>query len=155
MNKVSKIVSGGQTGVDRAAFDFALENDFEIGGSVPKGRIAEDGPIDKKYVGLIETKTSDYSERTARNVTDSDATLILSNGKLRGGSKLTRELAERLQKPHFHLDFSCANSDQARNETLDWLSSINCPKLNVAGPRASEDPRIYDQTKRLLSKLFD
>lgn len=155
MRKISKIVSGGQTGVDRAALDFAIEKDFEFGGYVPKGRIAEDGKIDQKYIGLIETETSDSSERTARNITNSDATLILSNGKLAGGSKITEELAERLQKPHFHVDFSCANSDKALIETLDWLSSVYCLKLNVAGPRASEDPHIYDQTKRFLAQLFD
>ena len=152
---IVKIVSGGQTGVDRAAFDFALENDFEIGGYVPKDRIAEDGIIDEKYVGLIETETSDYSERTARNVADSDATLILSNGSLAGGSKLTSELAEKYRKPHFYIDFSKIETNQALSKTSDWLSSINCEKLNVAGPRASEDAGIYDQTKRFLTFLFD
>ena len=76
MIKISKIISGGQTGADRAAMDFALENKIEIGGFVPKNRLAEDGRISEKYLNLVETETEDYAERTELNVKNSDATLL-------------------------------------------------------------------------------
>ena len=87
--RISRIVSGGQTGADRAAFDYALANEIEIGGFVPKNRAAEDGAIPAKYPNLRETETEDSAERTRLNVLNSDATLIFSHGALAGGSRLT------------------------------------------------------------------
>lgn len=152
--KVEKITSGGQTGADRAALDFALENELEIGGYVPKNRRAEDGRISEKYPNLCETETEDYAERTRLNVINSDATLILSHGKLTGGTLLTRELAEKFEKLFLHIDFSDSAFDEAVEKTINWLDSINCKNLNVAGPRASEDAEIYGKTKRFLAALF-
>src|SRR5262245_24993140 len=71
-----KIISGGQTGADRAALDFALERGLDCGGSVPRGRLAEDGPIPARYPGLVETETTNPAERTRQNVRAADATLI-------------------------------------------------------------------------------
>lgn len=153
-NKFIKIISGGQTGADRAAFDFALENDFEIGGFVTKNRLAEDGGISEKYPNLIETGTEDYSERTEMNIKNSDATLILSHGELKGGSLLTKEFAEKYKKPFLHIDFSALPVEQAARKTQKWLDSIDCKTLNVAGSRASEDAEIYDKAKIFLQKLF-
>lgn len=149
-----KIVSGGQTGADRAAFDFALENDFKIGGFVPKNRRAEDGVISDKYENLIETETGNPAERTELNVKISDATLILSHGKLAGGSLLTRKFAEKYQKPFLHIDFSIYKIESAAEITRRWLDKINCENLNIAGSRASEDAEIYEKTKEFLRKLL-
>lgn len=155
MSKISKIISGGQTGADRAAFDFALENNIETGGFIPKNRRAEDGRISDKYKNLIETETEDYSERTELNVKNSDATLILSHGELKGGSRLTLEFAEKHKKPFLHIDFSALPFEQAKEKTQKWLDSVNCEILNVAGSRASEDAEIYEKTKRLLNLLYN
>jgi hypothetical protein len=152
--KAHKIISGGQTGVDRAALDFALAFGIESGGFVPKNRRAEDGRISEKYPNLIETESGDPAERTELNVKNSDATLILSRGNLIGGSQLTKELAEKYQKPFLHIDFSRLTLEQAIRETLQWLDSIDCEILNVAGSRASEDAKIYRKTKKFLEKLF-
>lgn len=153
MPAVRKIISGGQTGVDRTALDFALENNIETGGFVPKGRIAEDGRIPDKYPNLIETATADPAERTELNVKTADATLILSQGPLPGGSKLTKELAERYGKPVLHIDLSSLPLAQAMTKTKDWLNSIGHGILNIAGPRASEDGEIYAKTKHFLKSL--
>lgn len=154
MPKIAKIVSGGQTGADRAAFDFALENHIEIGGFVPKNRRAEDGRIAEKYQNLTETETEDPAERTELNVKASDATLILSHGKLMGGSLLTKEFAEKYEKPFLHIDFSDLTVEQAVEKTREWLDSVDCENLNIAGPRASEDREIYDATKKFLNYLL-
>src|SRR5882672_2778819 len=98
------LVSGGQTGADRAALDVALEWPIFATGWVPKGRAAEDGTISPKYPNLRETENSDPALRTENNVRDSDGTLILSHGTLVGGSSLTYEIASRLQKPLLHVD---------------------------------------------------
>jgi predicted Rossmann fold nucleotide-binding protein DprA/Smf involved in DNA uptake len=155
MPKIRKIISGGQTGADRAAFDFALENGIGISGFIPKKRRAEDGRIPDKYEDLIETETEDYAERTRLNVENSDATLILSHGELKGGSLLTRELAEKCEKPFLHIDLNAASVEKAVGKTRKWLASINCENLNIAGPRASEDPLIYGRTKEFLQRLFN
>ncbi len=154
MFKLKKILSGGQTGADRAAFDFALANKIEIGGFVPKNRLAEDGRIPKKYNNLKETDTIDPIERTKLNVKYSDATLILSNGELKGGSKRTAEFAEKCGKPFLHVDFSVLKISGAVKKVRKWLESIEGNTLNVAGARASEDAEIYSQTKEFLQELF-
>src|SRR5262245_42174345 len=99
-----RIISGGQTGADRAALDFAIANGIEIGGWIPAGRLAEDGPLAAWYAGLRETESADPAVRTALNVRDSDATVIVSHGPLAGGSLLTLEEAGRIGKPVFHVD---------------------------------------------------
>jgi hypothetical protein len=155
MLKIRKIISGGQTGADRAALDFALANDLEIGGFVPKNRAAEDGRISEKYPNLIETETENPAARTELNVINADATLILSHGKLKGGSRLTKEFAEKHQKPFLHLDFSELTIEQAVEKTNFWLASTDCQSLNVAGARASEDAGIYGKTIELLKVISD
>jgi hypothetical protein len=155
MRKLKKIISGGQTGVDRAAFDFALEKGIDIGGFVPKGRRAEDGRISEKYLNLIETKTRNYAERTELNVQNSDATLIISHGELTGGSKLTRHFAQKHKKPFLHLDLEKLTITEEIQMTRKWLVSINCRELNIAGPRASTDTEIYRKTLEVLEELFN
>ena len=117
---------------------------------MPKGRAAEDGPIPARYVGLVETDSSDPAVRTARNVRDSDATLIVSHGPLAGGSLLTLHEALRASKPRLHLDLDELSLALASERLADWLAEVRPRVLNVAGPRASEDPRIAADTVALL-----
>ncbi len=152
--QINKIVSGGQTGVDRAAFDFALENEIEIGGFVPKNRRAEDGRISEKYKNLVETETKNPAERTELNVKMADATLILSHGELTGGSRLTKEFAEKHQKPVLHLDFSVLTIAQATERTRQWIVAADYKNLNIAGPRVSEDAKIYEKAKDFFRELL-
>lgn len=152
--KIKIIISGGQTGADRAAFDFALENNIEIGGFVPRGRRAEDGRISDDYPNLTETASRNYSVRTELNVQNSDATLIVSHGKLTGGSLFTKRFAVKHQKPFLYVNFNEISIEDAAKKARKWLASVKCKKLNVAGARASTDPQIYEKMKRFLTELF-
>lgn len=147
---VGKIISGGQTGVDRAALDVALAFGIPCGGWCPKGRRAEDGIIPARYP-LTETTSKDYRVRTRRNVRDSDGTLILTNGPLSGGTALTRRLVKELDKPCLVVDLT---QRPRTSEVRAWLASNKIYTLNVAGPRQSSKPRIYPQTRRFLQKVF-
>jgi hypothetical protein len=149
-----KIVSGGQTGADRAALDVALECGLGIGGWIPKGRLAEDGPISRHYGGLVETESSDPSVRTVLNVRDSDATLIVSHGPLSGGSLLTLNEARNLARPMFHLDLTVLGHTEAADQIRMWLRRVDPHTLNVAGPRASEDAAIYRSVSELLRAVL-
>jgi hypothetical protein len=149
-----KIVSGGQTGADRAALDAALEIGIETGGWIPTGRRSEDGKIPGIYNTLVECDSENYATRTALNVRDSDGTLIVSRGPLTGGSLLTRDLAKRYKKPFLHVDLAGANPADAAEEVREWLDTFECRVLNVAGPRASSDPEIYSSVRRLLIELM-
>lgn len=132
-----KIVSGGQTGVDRVALDFAIEHGLEHGGWCPRGRIAEDGVIDDRYL-LRETESPAYAERTRRNVLDSDATLIFSGERpLTGGTRLTAELAEAEFKPLL-IVFSDVPPHDASRKIRDFLAQESLRTLNIAGPRACD-----------------
>ena len=145
------IVSGGQTGVDRAALDSALELGISCQGWCPRGRKAEDGVIPARYP-LQETPSSSYSQRTGWNVRDSEGTLILTlDGTLKGGTALTRRLAIRLRKPNLCVDL---NSPGSTGDCLEWLRSHDVRTLNVAGPRESEEPGIHDLARKYLGDLF-
>jgi hypothetical protein len=147
------IVSGGQTGADRAALDAARAVGLPHGGWVPRGRWAEDGPLDERY-GVHETDTGDLTVRTAWNVRDSDATVILSHGPLRSGSALTRRLARQANKPVLHLNLNRLNDAAAVKRLWAWLEEHRPAVLNVAGPRASNDPDLYAAVYRLLVRVF-
>lgn len=153
MYKVEKIISGGQTGADRAALDFAIKNNIPYGGWLPKGRTTEDGTLSFKY-NLKEMPTGDYSKRTEMNVLDSDGTVIVSNGFLKTGSAVTREFAIEHRKPWIHLDMKELSLEDAARELVSWLEKNEIKVLNVAGPRAGNDPAIYDTTLRLLETVF-
>ncbi|MEM1270754.1 MAG: putative molybdenum carrier protein [Bacteroidota bacterium] len=153
-HRVECIISGGQTGADRAALDAALSLGLEVAGWVPAGRWAEDGPIPMRYPSLYETVSADPAERTRLNVRDSDATLICSHGALVGGSLLTLKYACTLSRPVLHLDFSQLSKAEAVQQGRAWLHNVQPKRLNVAGPRASEAPRIYDAVFGLLSRLL-
>jgi hypothetical protein len=146
------IVTGGQTGVDRAALDFALLNDISCGGWCPKGRFAEDGTIPLFYP-LRETEVRSYSYRTEMNVKDSDGTLIIYPGILSNGSELTRRLATELNKPLMLIDLQDLKKS-IKKEFAGWVKQNNIRTLNIAGPRESSSPGIYDRSNELLKILF-
>ncbi len=150
MARLEKIVSGGQTGADRAALDVALERALQVGGWVPKGRSAEDGAIPDRYSGLVETESDDPAVRSVRNVHDSHATLVVSHGSLSGGSLATLVEARRCGKPALHLDLELLSQAAAVTQLREWLQAVDPRVLNVAGPRASEDPAIAAATAALL-----
>jgi len=147
---LQRVVSGGQSGVDRAALDAALALGIPCGGWCPRGRRAEDGRIPARYP-LRETATPDYPARTARNVDESDATLVLTRGRPRGGTALTVGLARRGSKPVLVVDLDGAAD---RDEVCAWLTACAARVLNVAGPRESEQPGIHDQAERFLRAVF-
>ena len=140
MRPMLKIVSGGQTGVDRAALDAALACGLPIGGWCPAGRRAEDGPIPQRYP-LVETGSAKYPQRTTWNVRDSDATLILTLRELDSGSKLTAEVAHRLGKPCLVATLNSYPDTIDLQELLPW--TVDEAVLNIAGPRESRCPGIY------------
>ena len=149
-----KIISGGQTGADRAALDFAMRHNIPHGGWIPKGRLTEAGPLAPKYQ-LKEMPTGEYPKRTEQNVLNADGTLIVSRGKLTGGSALTQALAARHRKPCLHVNMDTVSVENAAELIGTWISKEGVEILNVAGPKASTDPGIYDTTLKLLEALFD
>lgn len=151
---LKKIVSGGQTGADRAALDVALEQGFAVGGWIPKWRLAEDGPISDRYLGLLETDSADPSVRTSLNVRDSDATFIVSHGALQDGSLLTLQEAQQQGRPVVHIDLATTPQAIAATQLSEWLRRVAPSTLNVAGPRASEDAAIYLAAKELLRAVM-
>ena len=150
---ITKIISGGQTGVDRAALDAALESGIPHGGWVPKGRRAEDGIVPQKY-NMMEMPTEWYAGRTERNILDSDGTLILSRGSLTEGSDLTRQLAIKHARPWIHTDLERMGADEAVKRIKAWIERQGICVLNVAGPRASKDPGIYSLTRDILKRVI-
>lgn len=139
---IKKIVSGGQTGGDRAGLDFAIKMGIPHGGWCPKGRKAEDGAIPETYM-LIETPSANYLQRTEWNVRDSDATVIFTMaGHLSGGSKRTAEFAAKHRKPCLHLPRHGGSHEPVL--TLQrFVEANNVAVLNVAGSRASKEPELW------------
>ncbi|GIW79515.1 MAG: hypothetical protein KatS3mg105_1322 [Gemmatales bacterium] len=146
---IRKLISGGQTGVDRAALDVAIACGLDCGGWCPKGRRAEAGPIPPHYP-LEETPSAAYPQRTEWNVRDSDGTLVLVAGEPDGGTRLTIQLAERYQKP---CCVATLDSDAEIGRVRAWLDSCMIRVLNVAGPRESSHPGIYHMALSFLYKL--
>lgn len=151
---VRRIVSGAQTGADRAALDAALELGVECGGWVPLGRLDEDGVIPDRYPDLVEADEEGFAPRTALNVRDSDATLVLSHGPLTGGSELTATKAAEFGRPCLHLDLALVPVHQALEQARGWVAEVRPAVLNVAGPRASRDPEIYAKTRAIVTGLI-
>lgn len=145
-----RIVSGGQTGADRAALDAALELGLETGGWVPRGRLAEDGVISAHYPNLVEAASARPAVRTELNVRDSDATVILSHGAPAGGTALTERLARRYGRLLLLLDLGRLDEAEASATLRRWLERHRPLVVNVAGARQSEDGEIYAATRRVL-----
>lgn len=148
--RLRKIVSGGQTGVDHAALDAAIAAGVEVGGWCPSGRRAEDRVISKIYP-LQETPSSEYAQRTAWNVRDSDGTLVLTRGEPTGGTALTIQEAKQQRKPLLVVDLEALQDVATLSE---WLAAQHIKTLNVAGPRESEAPGIYRQTLAFMASLL-
>ena len=151
---VSKIISGGQTGADQAALDVAIRLGIVHGGWIPKGRKTEKGPLAQKYQ-LHEMATASYAVRSEQNVLDSDGTLIVSKGRLSGGCALTRKFAKKHGRPWIHVDMEREFLNEAANRIRSWVVGNKLKVLNVAGPRASECPGIYQATQHLLEAVLD
>ena len=145
-----KIVSGGQTGVDRAALDAALELAIPCGGWCPQGRRAEDGTIPAQYP-LQETDTRNYAKRTELNVRDADGTLVLNRGELNEGTAATVDFARAMGKPCLVVTLD-DTTDPA--PVVSWLRANGIHVLNVAGPREGKRPGIYDASRRFLRELI-
>jgi hypothetical protein len=150
ITKELKIVSGGQSGADQAALDWAIANSIPHGGWCPKGRKSEDGKINPKYQ-LTETPSASYLERTEWNVRDSDATIIFTlSPTLSGGSKRTMELAQKLGKPCMHF-----RQGVAPKWIQTFLEKNNVKVLNIAGPRASGVDGIEEFVTSTLNQVFN
>ena len=145
-----KVISGGQTGVDRAALDAALAAGIAIGGWCPRGRRAEDGPIDPAYP-LTETPESGYAQRTEWNACQSDATLVLSWGPLEGGTALTVRFLEKAEKPFLLV---ALDENPEPGEVRTWLEEERVGVLNVAGPRGRKAPGIYAAAREFLERVL-
>ena len=146
----TKIVSGGQTGVDQAALATATRLTIPHGGWCPEGRRCETGSIPSEY-HVTELDTPSYAARTRQNVIDSDATLILYRDQLSGGTLLTYQIAQQLERPVFLFDLENPVELAA---PLAWLKQFTVATLNVAGPRESSCPGIHKQACDLLTTLF-
>ena len=150
---ISKIISGGQTGADQAALDIAIKHNIPHGGSIPKGRLTEVGPLPEMY-HLEEMPNGSYPNRTEKNVLNSDGTLIISHGNITGGTALTRKLAKQHNKPWLHLDMDKMSLLYATRLLRSWIIDNGIQILNVAGSRASRDPKIYKATTNILDSLL-
>ena len=147
-----KVISGAQAGADRAGLDFAIEAGLEHGGFVPRGRKAEDGRIDDRYQ-LVELPSASYPTRTKRNVRESDGTAIFSLApQLSGGSALTLAYARSVKKPVIHLHASDEGGVDPAAQLKDFITSNRVGMLNVAGPRESKVPGVYDFTLAVLRR---
>lgn len=150
---IEKIISGGQTGADRAALDVAIKLGIPHGGWIPKGRITEEGPLPERY-RMQEMPTESYSDRTEKNVIDSDGTLIVCRGQPTGGSDYTREMALKHKKQLLHVDLNQTSSFDAASLISSWIKLYQIKTLNVAGPSASKDPNVYVDVFRILEWAF-
>jgi hypothetical protein len=152
---LKKIISGGQTGVDRAALDVAIQLGINHGGWMPRGRLAEDGAVPARYQ-LQEMPTEEYPARTEKNVVESDGTLLISRGSPTGGTDYTRRMALKHGKHLLHIDLSLGRRPaEAGSLIASWIELNRIETLNVAGPRASHDASIYADSVNILTQAFN
>ena len=159
---IAKIVSGGQTGVDRGALEAALKLGFPYGGMIPNGRKAEDGVVPLKFTAMTESESDDYRFRTRWNAEHSDATLILSfSPTLEGGTQRTRQYCMNSRKPYFIDNPSSPAISKGTPKVSGWLDKV-CKEnggapivLNIAGPRESKSQGIAEATEQYISRLIE
>ena len=149
-----KIISGGQTGVDRAALDLALKHGVDCGGWCPAGRLDEFGRIPDQYP-VQELDAGGFSERTLQNVKDSDGTVIIYTGKLGGGTEQTVRFCQKLRRPYQLIDAAKISAEDAAKLIADFVRDHEIDLLNVAGPRQSEWPEGYDYASRALEAFLN
>jgi len=149
-----KIISGGQTGVDRTALDVALKHGIECGGRCPAGRVDEFGRIPDHYP-VQELAAGGLTERTLQNVKDSDGTVIIYPGKLSGGTEQTVRFCIELQRPHQLIDASKISAKVGAKLISDFVREHKIDVLNVPGPRQSEWPEGYDYAYRALNAFLE
>jgi hypothetical protein len=149
-----KIISGGQTGVDRAALDVALKHGIDCGGWCPAGRLDEFGRIPDEYP-LHELEAGGFMDRTSQNVKDSDGTVVIYPGKLYGGTEQTVGFCEELRRPHELIDASKLVTKDAANFITEFVRNNKISILNVAGPRQSEWPEGYDYAFRAVEAFLN
>jgi Circularly permutated YpsA SLOG family/A-macroglobulin receptor binding domain len=147
-----KIISGGQTGVDRAALDAAMKHGFECGGWCPAGRLDEFGRIPDRY-SVKELKHGSLTERTLQNVKDSDGTVIIYFERLYGGTEQTVRFCVEQKRPYRLIDGAMISAERAAELIAEFVREEKVTTLNVAGPRQSEWPDAYDYTFR-ASDIF-
>lgn len=147
---IEKILSGGQTGVDRAALDAAQELGIACGGWCPAGRYADDGPIPARYP-LRETSDMDHTVRTEHNVRDSDGTLMFYRGKLQGGTAYAVLMAEKLRRPVLAVDVA---APPAPAEVAAWLVRHGVRRVHIGGQREQTSPGIYAAAHGLISEIL-
>lgn len=150
---VKKIISGGQIGVDQAALDVAIKLAISHGGWIQKGRKTQSGTLPDKYK-LQEMPTASYIKRIEQNVINSDGTLIISHGRLTGGSDHSRKMVLKHKRQLLHIDLLQIEALQAAKLIDSWISLHQIKILNVTGPRASEDPKIYKATMDILESAY-
>lgn len=150
---LKKIISGGQTGIDRGALTAALSLNFDCGGCCPPSRLAEDGVIPAEFP-MTEMATGHYAERTLRNVRDSDATVVLYFGTMEGGTKQTQRLCAKHAKPYLPIDGARTVNDAATEAIRVFILSHGVRVLNVAGPRQSKEPRAFDYAYDVIWALI-
>lgn len=148
------IISGGQTGVDRAALDAALQAGVSCGGWCPEGRLAEDGVIPAKYP-LTELEGGGYPERTRKNVSDSDGTVIIYSGYINGGTELTRQVCVSKARPLLLIDGTKTDVESASRMISEFVTLNDINTLNIAGPRASKDDRAYHDTFNIIYEFLN
>lgn len=148
------IISGGQSGVDRAALDAAIDMGVEHGGWCPRGRLAEDGQIGGKYC-LKETAATDYETRTEKNVIASDGTLVICRHEPNVGTLLTILLCAKHGKPVLWIrpKHKATRIDVRKAES--WIKKNKISTLNCAGPRLSKDKEIYSITYDFMCMLIE
>ena len=149
------IISGGQTGADRAALDFAIQHGIDHGGWCPRGRLAEDGPIHARYL-LEETPTDRYPQRTEWNVRDSDVTVLLTlSATMSKGTALTARKAEQVGRPWLQLSRDSAVSIEEMGTMLSaFVNRHRATRINIAGPRGSQEPAIGEYVRDVLAAAF-
>jgi len=150
---LEQIISGGQTGADRAGLDAAIQRGVPHGGWCPQGRRAEDGPIPDRYQ-LRETYSFSYLVRTERNVQISDGTIIFTLGDLRGGSARTKDYAILHGKPWLHLQFDTLELFEIADTVKSFIATHSIRKLNVAGSRESTEPGIHERVCRIMDQVL-
>lgn len=148
-----KIISGGQTGVDRAALDAALKHGIERGGWCPAGRLDESGRIPDRYP-VKELERGGFAERTLQNVRDSDGTVVIYFGELRGGTEFTVQCCLKEKKPHRSIDAAKVSTEDAAKLMVGLVQTHKIDILNVAGPRQSEWHGGHDYAVRALDLFF-